>query len=326
MKNDSGTVVLLPAFNEELTIVSTIQDIRHHVPTAHIVVIDNDSTDKTREIALTQGATVIQEHRRGKGFAVQLGFDFALSSDCSVIVLLDADATYGAEQIPSAIDMVSRDGVDMVVGTRIPRRRPGDHDNGEHFRFGHRLGNRLFTQIAKLLLPAGIDDVLSGWRVMSRPFIRSFPGGSKGFEIEAQLNSHAFSLRSLVRNVEVDYFARPSGSSSKLNTYQDGLRILRTTLKNFRGERPFMAFSVLSLPWLTATLALCYLPIRTYLETGLVPYLPRLVAGVGTFLIAGLLWSAGITLERIKELKVQIRFAKYQEEQILSFGKLQKRN
>jgi glycosyltransferase involved in cell wall biosynthesis len=321
MKNDSKAVVLLPAFNEEFTIASTIQDIRHHVPAAHVVVIDNNSSDNTRDIALKQGATVIQEHRRGKGFAVQLGFDFALSSNSNVIIMMDADSTYGAEQIPSAIQMVSKDGVDMVVGKRIPSKRSSSDGQGDQFRFGHKLGNKLFTQIAKLLLPAGIDDVLSGWRVMSRPFIHSFPGGSKGFEIEAQLNSHAFSLRSLVRNVEVDYFARPSGSSSKLNTYQDGLKILRTTLKNFRGERPFMAFSMLSLPWLAATIALCYLPFRTYLETGLVPYLPRLVAGVGTFLIACLLWSAGIVLERIKEIRVQVSLAKYQEERISSFGR-----
>jgi len=321
MRIDSKSVVLLPAFNEELTVASTIQEIRNHTPNSLIVVIDNDSSDDTKKVALAQGAIVIEERRRGKGFAVQLGFDFALSRDFDVIILMDADATYGADQILPAIDMVTGDGVEMVVGKRIPRKRSDESDEASHFRFGHKLGNRLFTQIAKLLLPAGIDDVLSGWRVMSRPFVQSFPGGSKGFEIEAQLNSHAFSLRSLVRNVEVDYFARPSGSSSKLNTYQDGLRILRTTMKNFRGERPFTAFSILALPWLVATVALCYLPFRTYLETGLVPYLPRLVAGVGTFLIACLLWSAGIVLERIKEMKVQISLAKYQKERISTFGR-----
>jgi glycosyltransferase involved in cell wall biosynthesis len=321
MRIDSKSVVLLPAFNEELTVASTIQEIRTRAPNSLIVVIDNNSSDDTKKVALEQGAIVIEERRRGKGFAVQLGFDFALSSDFDVIILMDADATYGADQILPAIDMVTGDGVDMVVGKRVPRKRSDESDEGSHFRFGHKLGNKLFTQIAKLLLPAGIDDVLSGWRVMSRPFVQSFPGGSKGFEIEAQLNSHAFSLRSLVRNVEVDYFARPSGSSSKLNTYQDGLRILRTTMKNFRGERPFMAFSILALPWLVATVALCYLPFRTYLDTGLVPYLPRLVAGVGTFLIACLLWSAGIVLERIKEMKVQISLAKYQKERISSFGR-----
>jgi len=310
-KNRAKIVVILPAFNEELTISATISEVRHQLPTATIVVVDNSSTDKTHQVALEQSALVVTEHRRGKGYAVERGFEVASSMSADAIVLMDADFTYGVSAIGPAIELVTENGVDMVVGTRMPRQRSHENNEGEHFRFGHRIGNRFFTQIAKLLLPAGIDDVLSGWRVMSAPFVQSFPGGSKGFEIEAQLNSHAYSLKALVRNIEVDYFARPKGSSSKLNTYQDGLRILRTTLRNFRSERPFVAFSLLSTPWLVATLGLCYLPLKTYLETGLVPYLPRLVAGVGTFLIACLLWSSGIVLERIKEIKIQITLARY---------------
>ncbi len=304
---------ILPAFNEEKTIAETVKDIQLNFPTSTIFVIDNSSTDKTAEIARNMGAVVILESRRGKGFAVQRGFDHVLTTDVNVIVLLDADFTYGTNQVSGAIKSVIYDGVDMVVGTRIPQVRSGTDFSEQHFRFGHKFGNKFFTWMARILLPAGIEDVLSGWRVMSRPFVKSFPGGSKGFEIEAQLNSHAFNLNAMVTNVNIDYYARPDGSQSKLNTYRDGTRILRTTLRNFRNDRPFVAFSSLSVPWLLATAVLFYLPFKTYIETGLVPYLPRLVAGVGTFLIACLLWISGVLLERIKDIKVQITRAKYHE-------------
>jgi glycosyltransferase involved in cell wall biosynthesis len=310
-KIEAKVLFLLPAHNEERTITSTIRDIQRVNPKATIVVIDNASTDATAQLALEHGAIVVPELRLGKGFAVQRGFDFAVKERADVVVLLDADATYGVDQLPEAIKLVSSLGVDMVVGTRNPRTRTTDLQTDKHFRLGHRTGNKIFTKVAALLLPAGINDVLSGWRAMSLPFVQSFPGGSKGFEIEAQLNSHAYNINAHVENVDIDYFPRPTGSESKLNTYQDGVRILRTTLKNFRNDRPLLAFSLLATPWLITSAVLFYLPLKTYVETGLVPYLPRLVAGVGTFLISSLLWASGLILERIRDLKVQFMLSQY---------------
>jgi len=305
-------LVLLPAHNEELTISSTVHQIRKYRPDVEIILIDNASVDSTPQVAKSLGLTVLNEPRRGKGFAVQRGFDYASSKDCLAVALMDADATYGAEKLIDALDLVLTNMADMVVGSRVATEQKSiDSATLAHYRFGHQIGNRFFSWVGRVLLPSGIEDVLSGWRVMSRAFVSSFPGGSRGFEIEAQLNSHAYELNSAVANIPVAYYSRPKGSNSKLNTYSDGWRILRTTLKNFRRNRPLLAFSILSLPWLLTTFWLMYLPFKTYLETGLVPYLPRLVAGIGTFLIASLLWVSGMLLERIREIRIQLILGKY---------------
>ena len=306
-QRESGVVVIIPALNEELTIGKTIENVRKATPRAEIVVIDNASTDATNSIARKCGVKVLSEPRKGKGFAVQKGFDFALTTRANVVVLIDGDDTYGTEKLPEAISLVSNNGFDLVTGTRVPTTRddsPTKLNSGSQFRPGHKLGNRFFEKLHNLLLPIGIKDVLSGWRVMSKRFIISFAGEVKGFEIEAQLNSHAYSVKAATHNLEVAYFARPNGSNSKLNTFKDGLKILRTSLRNFRNERPFLAFTVLSTPWILATTYFVYLPLTTYFDEGIVPYLPRLVTGVGTFLIAALLWISGVILERIRQVRV----------------------
>lgn len=303
---DNEVVVILPAFNEEKTIATTIANLKSTLTKAEIVVVDNASDDLTREIARRAKVTVLNEPRRGKGFAVQRGFDYALSKGVEVIAIIDADNTYEVKMFPHAIGLIKNSGYDMVTGVRVPATRKADLDSQEqrHFRFGHKTGNRIFISLSNFLLPTGIHDVLSGWRVMSKRFVASFPGDAKGFEIEAQLNSHAFSVNAAVTNLEVPYFARPSGSVSKLNTYSDGLRILRTTMRNFRNDRPVVAFSLLALPWAVATVYFLYLPLASYFEDGLVPYLPRFIAAVGTFLISALLWISGVLLERMRQIRV----------------------
>lgn len=300
--------VVLPAFNEEVTLERTIKKLKKVVPTATVIVVDNASTDKTSHVAHKMRVNVIHEPRRGKGFAVQRGFDFALNSGASKIVLLDADDTYGVERIPEALKLITEKGFDLITGTRVPTTRVDEANAAElkHFRFGHEFGNRFFEKMNQILLPAGIKDVLSGWRVMSRRFVASFPGEAKGFEIEAQLNSHAFNMNAATENVEVDYFPRPLGSNSKLHTYRDGMKILRVTLKNFRNHRPLFAFSLLAFPWALLTIYFVYLPVSVYFERGVVPYLPRLIAGVGTFIVAALLWNSGMILERIRQVRIGI--------------------
>lgn len=299
-------MVILPAFNEEKTISLTIQRIKESLPKAVIVVIDNASTDSTRVIASAAKVTVLHEPRQGKGFAAQRGFDYAIANGAKTIALIDADDTYGVEEFHQAIQLVSTEGFDMVTGVRVPSERENklDQKAQPHFRFGHKAGNRLFISLSNFLLPTGIRDVFSGWRVMSQRFVASFPGDAKGFEIEAQLNSHAYSVNAAVTNINVQYFPRPLGSSSKLNTYRDGYRILRTTLRNFRNDRPVFAFSLLAVPWTIATIYFLYLPLSSYFDKGLVPYLPRFIAAIGTFLIAALLWISGVLLERMRQIRV----------------------
>jgi glycosyltransferase involved in cell wall biosynthesis len=306
-------LVLLPAFNEEITIEKTIENIKKMLPTAEILVVDNSSTDKTSEIALTTGAKVIKEPRQGKGFAVQKGFDYMIAKNLDCCFLVDADDTYGLDPVEKAIKSVLYDGIDMVIGTRETKNTfVGDLSKRQsHFRPGHRLGNQLFIFLHRSLIGGKIDDVLSGWRVLSRKFVASFPGGSKGFEIESQLNSHATAINASILNVKVDYKGRPEGSLSKLNTYSDGYRILRSTLRSFKDNRPFLAFSLLSAPWIVVTIWLVYLPFKTYFETGIVPNLPRLVTGVGTFLIAALLWATGMIIERVRDVRITLLLQRY---------------
>lgn len=311
--NSFSIMVLLPAYNEEVTISITIRKIKEALPNASIVVVDNGSSDETFLRAKDAGVTVIREKRQGKGYAVQLGFDYFIKHKFDCCFLVDADDTYGLDNITQAIQSIFEDGIDMVVGTRVV-----DHSDHEErnvrqiqFRPGHQIGNRAFVFLQKSLLGGNIEDVLSGWRVMSRRFIASFPGGSKGFEIESQLNSHAVAIDALVSNTSVRYQGRPDGSHSKLNTYTDGYRILKSTLRSFKEDRPLLAFSMLSIPWISATTWLVYLPFKTYLEIGLVPNLPRLVTGVGTFLIAALLWVTGMIIERVRQIRITVLLHRY---------------
>lgn len=307
-KSRMEVAVVLPAFNEEITLEATVNNLKKVVPAAKIIVVDNASTDKTSQVAKKLRVELLYEPRRGKGFAAQRGFDFALNLGAKTIVLLDADDTYSVQRIPEAIKLVYEKNFDLITGTRVPATRSGDQfgEDVRHFRFGHQFGNRFFEKMNQMLLPAGIKDVLSGWRVMSRRFVASFPGEATGFEVEAQLNSHAFNMNAATTNIEIEYFPRPQGSRSKLNTYQDGLKILRVTLKNFRNHRPLFAFSLLATPWAILTIYFVYLPVSVYLEQGVVPYVPRLVAGVGTFIVAALLWNSGMILERIRQIRIGI--------------------
>jgi hypothetical protein len=174
------------------------------------------------------------------------------------------------------------------------------------YRRGHRLGNAVLTWIFRHLFELPLTDTLTGYRAFSRRFVKSFPAASEGFEIEAELNAHAAVLGVPVAELVTSYVSRPEGSQSKLNTYRDGVRILRRNLRLFRDARPYLSFSLLALPWLIATLALIWLPVSDYVQTGLVAHFPSLIAGVGTFLVALNLWAAGLVMERIFRNRVEV--------------------
>ena len=295
-------LVLLPCLNESDALGRTIAGVLEKLPKARILVIDNGSSDDSVKIARGLKVEIVHEPRRGKGNAIRRGINF-IEPKTSAILMIDSDDTYGLESLNLAIQAIVYEGYDMVVGSRKSLR----HDStelGSPFRLGHVMGNRVLSALGQLLHPAGIDDTLSGWRVFSPKFLHSFPGGSTGFELEAELNAHAYLMNSPIRNLVVSYRGRAVGSSSKLNTYQDGFRILRTSLRFFRNDRPQLAFSLFSIPWLIVSVYFIYRAVIGYLRSGLVAQFPSLIAGTWAFVVSSLLFVTGMILERIKQVRV----------------------
>lgn len=305
-----NVLVLIPTLNEEVALPATLKSVRAALPEARILVIDNGSTDQTVNIAHQLSAEVLREPNKGKGFAVRRGFR-AVDDTVEVIVMVDGDDTYGCENLSMAVNRILDEGFDMVVGTRVPT---GQLDERKPvYKRGHTLGNRFFTTFSSILHPVGIEDSLSGWRVMSRGFVRSFAGGATGFEIEAELNAHAYILQAPVSNVDVSYRGRGADSHSKLNTYSDGIKILRMNLSQFRNNRPQLAFSLLASPWLVISTYLVARASLAYIDTGLVLQFPSLIAGVGCFIVAALLFVTGMILQRVKMIRSSIAHFRYSD-------------
>lgn len=283
-------VVLLPCFNEEATIGGVVHSFREHLPRADVYVYDNNSDDRTVEEARAAGAIVRREKRQGKGNVVRRMF---ADIDADVYVLADGDGTYDAASAPRLIERLVDENLDMVVATRL------EETEGEAFRRGHRFGNVLFTNIVGWLFGDRLEDVLSGYRVFSRRFVKSFPGYASGFEIESELSVHALSLKLPFQEMPVPYGSRPPGSESKLSTYGDGLRILRMVLFFLRDVRPLLFFSTVAALLALLACVLMYPIILTYLETGLVPRFPTAILATGIMLLAFLSLGCGLILDSV---------------------------
>lgn len=284
-----GVAVVVPCHNEAAAIGAVVADFQSHLPGCTVFVADNRSTDNTAQIARDAGAVVLQEPRQGKGFAVRRLFA-DIDADCYVMV--DGDNTYDASAAAGMVELVRDGGFDMVNGARVS-------DNTDlAYRPGHTLGNAVLSWIFRKLFGLGIDDTLSGYRAMSRRFVKSFPTGASGFEIEAELNAHAAFLSVPITEVQTAYGARGEGSESKLNTYRDGVRILRRNLRLFRDARPALAFLLLAVPWLLVAAALMIVPAIDFLQTGLVARFPSLIVGVGFLVVAVFIIFAGIIMQR----------------------------
>lgn len=302
--------VIIPCLNEETSIGEVIRELKSSSTNcSKIIVVDNGSTDRTSEIAREYGAEVVIEPRRGKGFAFRKGLT-RISEDCDLIFLVDGDFTYALEGLDQAANLVRTDGYDMVVGERI------NEVEIEAYRFGHRFGNRILTLFHNLMFGSEIVDTLSGWRLMTRGFALSFPAGASRFELETELNSHAFHLNSAVANFPVRYRARVSGSFSKLSTYSDGFKILRRNTNLWRSERPLLAYTSMSLPWFLASFVLLGRVLSTYIQNGLVPKFPSLIVSVGLFVIGANLWIAGVILERTNLHRTALARYIYLQEQL----------
>jgi glycosyltransferase involved in cell wall biosynthesis len=293
--------VLLPCYNEEAAIAQTIAGFRAALPHAAIYVYDNNSRDRTREVAAAAGATVRSERMQGKGNVVRRMF---ADVDADIYVMADGDATYDAASAPALIQRLLDEQLDMVVGSRVG-------EAVEAYRRGHRLGNRMLTGMLARLFGRSFSDILSGYRVFSRRFVKSFPVLSAGFEIETEISVHALELKMPVAEIETPYFARPEGSASKLSTYSDGWRILRTIVTLYRIERPMLFFG-----WIGALLAalavILAIPLGiTYMHTHLVPRLPTAILATGLMILAFLNGFAGLILDTVVRGRREVRRLAY---------------
>jgi glycosyltransferase involved in cell wall biosynthesis len=300
--NDSLRIaVVLPCYNEEAAITQTIAGFRAALPGATIYVYDNNSRDRTAELAHAAGAVVRTERQQGKGNVVRRMF---ADVDADVYVMADGDLTYDPRAAPEMVRMLVDEQYDMVVGTR-------QHEVAEAYRGGHVLGNRLFTGLLSSLFGRSFTDIFSGYRVFSRRFVKSFPVLSAGFEIETEMSVHALELRMPVGEVETAYGARPEGSASKLSTYRDGWRILKTIGTLYRVERPVLFYgSIGALFWLAAIILAIPLVI-TYLDTGLVPRFPTAILATGLSIIGVLCFFAGLILDTVTRGRREVRRLAY---------------
>ena len=281
--------VLVPCYNEEADIAKVVRDFRAALPQASVFVYDNNSTDRTAAAARAAGAEVFEEKHQGKGFVVRRMFT---DIEADIYVLVDGDATYDA---PSARAMIARlleDRLDMVVANRVHREQSA-------YRAGHVAGNRLLTGFVASVFGPSFNDMLSGYRVFSRRFVKSFPLLSSGFEIETELTIHALELGLAVAEIDTPYYPRLEGSASKLNTWRDGLRILGTIAKLYRAERPLSLFGAVGTALGIASLGFAVPIFITYFETGLVPRLPTAVLSTGLMLLAFLSIAVGLILDTV---------------------------
>jgi glycosyltransferase involved in cell wall biosynthesis len=281
--------VLIPCYNESATVAAVVRAFREHLPGAAIYVFDNNSQDDTGGIAARAGAVVRSVAYQGKGNVIRRMF---ADVEADVYVLVDGDNTYDASDAPRLVNKLLSDGLDMVVGARVS-------DEQAAYRAGHRLGNVMLTQFAAAIFGRSFTDMLSGYRVFSRRYVKSFPAHSSGFETETELAVHALELRMPVAELETAYASRPEGSTSKLNTYRDGFRILLTILKLFKAERPLLFFSIGFGVCALASLLLALPLFSTYIHTGLVPRLPTALLCAALMLFGTMLLVCGIVLDTV---------------------------
>jgi glycosyltransferase involved in cell wall biosynthesis len=289
--------VLLPCYNEEAAIAATVAGFRAALPGATIYVFDNNSRDRTREVAAEAGAVVRSERQQGKGHVVRRMF---ADIDADVYVMADGDLTYDPKAAPQMVDLLLAEQFDMVVGTRR-------HEEKDAYRGGHVIGNKLFTGLLSGLFGRSFSDIFSGYRVFSRRFVKSFPVLSSGFEIETEMSVHALELRMPVGEVETIYAARPEGSESKLSTYSDGWRILKTIVTLYRIERPVLFYGSIGALLLALAILLAVPLAITYLNTGLVPRFPTAILVTGMTIIAVLCFFAGLILDTVTRGRREVR-------------------
>jgi glycosyltransferase involved in cell wall biosynthesis len=293
--------VLIPCFNEEAGIAKVVGDFRAALPRADIYVYDNNSTDRTAALALEAGAIVRREPQQGKGRVVRRMF---CDVEADVFVLVDGDATYDAPSVVPMIVLLQAECLDMVVAARVDQEKSA-------YRLGHRAGNRILTAFVVKVFRAALTDMLSGYRVLSRRFVKSFPVLSRGFEIETELTAHALELQLPIAEIKAPYYSRPEGSMSKLSTWRDGWRILRSILRLYRSERPLGFYSAIGGLLAVVSLALFFPVFMTYLEHGIVHRLPTAILSMGLMLLAFLSLASGLILDTVTRGRREMKLLAY---------------
>lgn len=293
--------VLLPCFNEEAAIGQTVAAFRAQLPAATIYVYDNNSTDRTAAVAAAAGAVVRNERMQGKGNVVRRMF---ADVEADIYVMADGDATYDASAAPAMVAQLVDEQLDMVVGAR-------QSEVEAAYRRGHRWGNRLLTGILARLFGRTFSDILSGYRIFSRRFVKSFPVLTAGFEIETEISVHALELKMPVGERITAYGARPEGSASKLSTYRDGWRILNTIITLFRIERPILFFGLIGATVAAVSVLLAIPLVVTFLKTGLVPRIPTAILITGMMILAFLNGLCGLILDTVVRGRREMRRLAY---------------
>lgn len=299
MKNKIA--VLIPCYNEEVAIKKVIEDFQKILPDAKIYVYDNNSTDKTAKIAKKAGAIVKYEPYQGKGNVVRRMF---ADIDADIYVMSDGDETYDIKKAPKLIKELIDNDLDMVVGAR-------KEVDLAAYRVGHRWGNVILTKIVQSFFHQNLIDMLSGYRVFSKRFVKSFPAQSTGFEIETELTVHALSSKLPFKEIETDYYARPKGSESKLSTYKDGIRILLMIVNLIKDERPLLFFNILTILCFLSSLWFGIPVVEEYFKTHLVQKFPRAFLSMGLMILSVISFFVGLILDSISKSRKETRRLSY---------------
>ncbi len=290
MAEFSDVAVLIPCLNEEPTIEKVVTDFKEALPGARVYVFDNGSTDRTAEIARAAGAQVVASPQRGKGMVVRQMFR---EVEAATYLMADGDDTYPAAAARELIATARSQSADMVVGSRLSQFGQGS------FRRFHFMGNRLVARVISSLFGVSVVDVMSGYRVFSRDFVKTVPLLSRGFEIETEMTLQALAKGFTLVEMPVEYGERPEGSYSKLNTVSDGFLVLRAILLIFKDYKPLAFFTMLSAALAALSIATGYLPVVDYLTTGFVPHFPRAILAAGLGVLAGLSLAVGLILQTL---------------------------
>jgi glycosyltransferase involved in cell wall biosynthesis len=293
--------VIVPCYNEALTIAAVVARARKAMPAVTVYVYDNNSSDDTAKIAKAAGAVVANERYQGKGNVVRRMF---ADIDADIYLMVDGDNTYDLEAAPALIAAMREQSLDFLNGSRIDTQ-------ADAYRAGHRIGNRMLSGLVQWIFGHQFTDMLSGYKIFSRRFVKSFPAESKGFEIETELTIHALELRMPCAELPTRYGVRPEGSASKLSTWRDGLRILYMISRLVKDERPFQVFGTIALGFAFASLWLGVPLVAEFATTGLVPRFPTAILATGLMLVGVMSFSIGLVLDTVTKARRETRRLAY---------------